>query len=94
MYDLLLKGGNVIDPSQDLRGGLDIAVENGKIAKVAANIPAAEARRVVDVPGKTVTPGLIGLLPWIGTAVLVLVAAFAAGATLLSRFGRTAAMAV
>jgi dihydroorotase len=61
MYDLLLKGGNVIDPSQDLRGGLDIAVENGKIAKVAANIPAAEARRVVDVPGKTVTPGLIDL---------------------------------
>ena len=61
MYDLLLKGGNVIDPSQDLRGALDIAVENGKIAKVAANIPAAEARRVVDIPGKTVTPGLIDL---------------------------------
>jgi dihydroorotase len=61
MYDLLLKGGHVIDPSQDLRGTLDIAVENGKIAKVAANIPAAEARRVVDIPGKTVTPGLIDL---------------------------------
>jgi dihydroorotase len=61
MYDLLLKGGHVIDPSQDLRGALDIAVENGKIAKVAANIPAAGARRVVDIPGKTVTPGLIDL---------------------------------
>jgi len=61
MYDLLLKGGHVIDPSQDLRGVLDIAVENGKIAKVAASIPAAEARRVVDIPGKTVTPGLIDL---------------------------------
>jgi dihydroorotase len=61
MYDLLLKGGHVIDPSQDLREALDIAVENGKIAKVAANIPAAEARRVVDIPGKTVTPGLIDL---------------------------------
>jgi dihydroorotase len=61
MYDLLLKGGHVIDPSQDLRGVLDIAVENGKIAKVAANIPAAEARRVADIPGKTVTPGLIDL---------------------------------
>ena len=61
MYDLLLKGGHVIDPSQDLRGVLDIAVENGKIAKVAANIPVAEARRVVDIPGKTVTPGLIDL---------------------------------
>jgi dihydroorotase len=61
MYDLLLKGGNVIDPSQDLRGALDVAVQDGKIAKVAANIPVAEARRVVDVPGKTVTPGLIDL---------------------------------
>ena len=61
MYDLLLKGGNVIDPSQDLRGTLDVAVEDGKIARVAANIPVAEARRVVDVPGKTVTPGLIDL---------------------------------
>jgi len=61
MYDLLLKGGNVIDPSQDLRGALDVAVQDGKIARVAANIPVAEARRVVDVPGKTVTPGLIDL---------------------------------
>jgi dihydroorotase len=61
MYDLLLKGGNVIDPSQDLRGALDVAVEDGKIARVAANIPVTEARRVVDVPGKTVTPGLIDL---------------------------------
>jgi dihydroorotase len=58
---LLLKGGNVIDPAQDLRGALDVAVEDGKIARVAANIPKSEARRVIDVPGKTVTPGLIDL---------------------------------
>jgi dihydroorotase len=61
MYDLLLKGGNVIDPAQDLRGPLDVAVEDGKIARVAANIPKSEARRVIDVPGTTVTPGLIDL---------------------------------
>jgi dihydroorotase len=61
MYDLLLKGGTVIDPAQDLRGALDVAVEDGKIARVAANIPKSEARRVIDVPGKTVTPGLIDL---------------------------------
>ncbi len=61
MYDLLLKGGNVIDPAQDLRGALDVAVQDGKIARVAANIPKSEARRVIDVPGKTVTPGLIDL---------------------------------
>ena len=61
MYDLLLKGGTVIDPAQDLRGALDVAVEDGKIARVAANIPKSEARRVIDIPGKTVTPGLIDL---------------------------------
>ena len=61
MYDLLLKGGNVIDPSQDLRGALDVAVENGKIARIAANIAETESRRVVDIRGKTVTPGLIDL---------------------------------
>ena len=61
MYDLLLKGGNVIDPAQDLRGALDVAVEDGKIARVAANIAKSEARRVIDIPGKTVTPGLIDL---------------------------------
>jgi dihydroorotase len=61
MYDLLLKGGTVIDPAQNLRGALDVAVQDGKIARVAANIPAAEARRVVHVSGKTVTAGLIDL---------------------------------
>jgi dihydroorotase len=61
MYDLLLKGGAVIDPAQDLRCALDVAVQDGKIASVAANIPASEARRVIHVPGKTVTAGLIDL---------------------------------
>ena len=61
MYDLLLKGGSVLDPAQELRGALDVAVQDGKIAAVAANIPASEARRVIHVPGKTVTPGLIDL---------------------------------
>src|SRR4029453_1573700 len=51
----------VIDPAQDLRGVLDVAVQDGKIARVAANIAKSEARRVIDVPGKTVTPGLIDL---------------------------------
>src|SRR2546428_8171688 len=61
MYDLLLKGGTVIDPAQNVRGTFDVAVQNGKIAGVAANIPASEARRVIHVPGKTVTAGLIDL---------------------------------
>ncbi|HKQ66233.1 MAG TPA: amidohydrolase/deacetylase family metallohydrolase [Methylomirabilota bacterium] len=61
MFDLLLKGGSVLDPAQDLRGALDVAVQDGRIASVAANIPASEAKRVIHVPGKTVTPGLIDL---------------------------------
>ena len=61
MYDLLLKGGDLIDPAQKLTGAFDIAVEHGRIAQIAPNIAAAEARRVVHVDGKTVTPGLIDL---------------------------------
>ena len=61
MYDLLIKGGMVIDPSQGISGDNDVAVEDGKIARVAPNIPAEEARRVIDVKGKIVTPGLIDL---------------------------------
>ena len=61
MYDLLLKGGTVIDPSQNLQGVHDIAVQDGKIASIAPGIPVEEATRVINVPGKTVTPGLIDL---------------------------------
>ena len=61
MYDLLIKGGTVIDPSQGIHGVNDVAVENGKIARVAPSIPIEEASRVVEVRGKLVTPGLIDL---------------------------------
>ena len=61
MYDLLIKGGTVIDPSQNLNGPSDVAVQDGKIALVAPDIPESEASRVVEVKGKLVTPGLIDL---------------------------------
>jgi len=61
MYDLLLKGGRVVDPSSGFDGLLDVAVENGTIARVAAGIAPSEAVRVVEVGGKIVTPGLIDL---------------------------------
>jgi dihydroorotase len=61
MYDLLLRGGTVIDPSQGLRGALDVAVQDGRIARVGAPEPESAALRVVDVTGMTVTPGLIDL---------------------------------
>ena len=58
-YDLLIRGGRVLDPSQKLSGERDVAITNGKIAAVAANIPANRAREVFDAGGKLVTPGLI-----------------------------------
>src|ERR671919_2518726 len=61
MYDLDLKAGRVVDPSSGFDGVLDVAVESGAIARVAAGIAPAEAARVIDVGGKLVTPGLIDL---------------------------------
>jgi len=60
-YDLLIKGGRVIDPSQKLSGAMDVAIAGGKIAAVAANIPANRAKDVFDARGKLVTPGLINV---------------------------------
>jgi dihydroorotase len=58
-YDLLIRGGRVIDASQKLSEERDVAIANGKIAAVAANIPAAQAKEVFDARGKLVTPGLV-----------------------------------
>lgn len=60
-YDLLLRQGHVIDPANRIDAVMDVAVAGGKIARVAANIPAAQARKVIDVQGLYVTPGLIDL---------------------------------
>jgi len=61
MYDLLIKGGTVIDPSRGLHGLSDVAVQDGKIARVARSISIEDAARVVQVTGKIVTPGMIDL---------------------------------
>ena len=45
MYDLLIKGGTVVDPSQSIHGVNDVAIEDGKIARVAADIDSSEASR-------------------------------------------------
>jgi dihydroorotase len=58
-YDLLIKGGRVVDPSQNLSGARDVAVVGHSIARVAADIPQDDARHVLDVRGMVVTPGLI-----------------------------------
>jgi hypothetical protein len=61
MYDLLLKGGRILDPSTGLNGTQDIAIEQGKVAGIEAQIALESARRVVEIPGTIVTPGLIDL---------------------------------
>src|ERR1700730_17205674 len=61
MYDLILKGGSLIAPSQGLSGVHDVAIEQGKIARIAPAIPREEARRVIEANGLMVTPGLIDL---------------------------------
>ena len=60
-YDLLLKGGHVIDPRNDINRRMDVAITAGKIARVADTIPAGDARKVVDVSGLFVTPGLVDI---------------------------------
>lgn len=60
-YDLLLKGGHVIDPANHIDQVMDVAVEGDKIAAVQPDIPADEAGKVVDVTGLYVTPGLIDI---------------------------------
>src|SRR5258707_7101659 len=60
-YDLLLKGGHVIDPANHIDEVRDVAVFQGKIAAVEKNIPADQAGKVVDVSKLYVTPGLIDI---------------------------------
>lgn len=60
-YELVIKGGTVIDPSQNIHGILDVALANGKIAAMESDIPATQAQHVVEASGKLVTPGLIDL---------------------------------
>lgn len=60
-YSIVIKGGHVIDPKNNIDAVMDVAVKDGKIAKVAKNIDAAGATQVVDAKGLLVTPGLIDM---------------------------------
>jgi dihydroorotase len=58
-FDLLLRGGRVIDPASNHDAIADVAIADGRIAALAASLPAEAAREVIDVSGKLVLPGLI-----------------------------------
>jgi dihydroorotase len=60
-YDLLIKGGHVIDAKNNIDTRRDVAIKDGKIARVARSISANSAERVIDASGLYVTPGLIDI---------------------------------
>ena len=60
-YDLLIKGGRVIDPSRRLDAVRDVAITGGRITAVEANLVAADAASTIDATGKLVVPGLIDI---------------------------------
>src|SRR3954467_2613568 len=61
-YDLLIKGGRVMDPSRRFdQTACDVAIKGGKIAAVRPNISASSAAEIVDASGKLVVPGLIDI---------------------------------
>lgn len=60
-YELLLKGGHVIDPHSGIDEPKDVAISQGKIAAVAPAIPASQAEKTIDVSGLYVVPGLVDI---------------------------------
>lgn len=60
-YDILLKGGHLIDPKNGIDRPMDVAVRGERIARVARDISASEAAQVIDVSGMYVVPGLVDI---------------------------------
>ena len=60
-YDLLIKGGHVIDAKNDIDQVRDVAIQDGKIAAVEAGIDESKAKKVIDAGGLYVTPGLVDI---------------------------------
>src|ERR1700677_3722378 len=61
VYDLLLRGGHVLDDKNHIDGLMDVAINDGKIARIAPPIPTSTALKTVEVKGLYVTPGLIDI---------------------------------
>jgi len=74
-YELLIKGGEVVDPAQGIQERRDVGIEQGKIAAVEPDISPAEAREVIDATGLLITPGLIDLHTHVAEAIIPLATA-------------------
>jgi dihydroorotase len=60
-YDLVITGGEVLDPSQGLRGSFDVAIHRGRVAAMVPHLPAGRAVQTISAVGKLVVPGLVDL---------------------------------
>ncbi|HIC19069.1 TPA: amidohydrolase/deacetylase family metallohydrolase, partial [Candidatus Poribacteria bacterium] len=60
-YDLLIKGGTLIDPAQGIHAQKDVAFANSKVTEIGDDLPKTEAREIIDASGYLVTPGMIDL---------------------------------
>ena len=60
-FELILKGGHLIDPKNDIDGPRDIAISGGKVGAVESELPSENAGQVIDVSGHFVTPGLVDI---------------------------------
>ncbi len=60
-FDTLLKGGHLIDPKNNLDASMDVGITAGKIAAIDSDIPAEQAKQVIDCAGLYITPGLVDI---------------------------------
>ena len=60
-WDLLIKGGELLDPAQRMRKKLDVAFNAGRVAETGQDLDADQARATLDASGLLVTPGMIDL---------------------------------
>jgi dihydroorotase len=60
-YDIVIKGGHVIDPKNNIDRIMDVAIANGKISQVAENINVNEGKKIIDAKNMYVTPGIIDM---------------------------------
>ena len=60
-FDLILKGGHIIDPANGINSSMDLGISGGIIGLVEKNISSERANKIIDVSGLLITPGLIDL---------------------------------
>ena len=61
IYDILLKNGTIIDPSNKINSKLDIAISSTKIAKVSKSIDESKSKQTIDAKDLIICPGLIDI---------------------------------